>query len=124
MGYLFLAISVAALIMSAWSLIRKMNCKKKVWGVFVKNHPMSGRKKGTQYAPVFRYEADGKLMEETSFECFSESKLEFYSGESYLIYINEKKPKDFVIDRSYNKEDLVIFGAALLCTIVFAFFVI
>ena len=120
MGYIFLGISAVAFLMSAWSLIRKMNCKKEVWGVFVKNHPMSGKKKGTQYAPVFRYAANGGLLESTSFECFSLDKLDFCSGESYLIYVNEKNPADFVINRSYNKEDFVILGTSLICTIFFA----
>lgn len=97
-------------------LIWKSKCNKEITGTFMKFNvykSYSGYSVSTSYAPVFKYTYNNKEYESQTFEGFSKKIIDkFTYGKEYNIFINEKKPRKFVIDKKFRISYvfIIIFG--------------
>lgn len=72
----------------------KLRCNKKIEATYLKYNSYTstgGRGLVTKYAPVFKYNFDGKEYINQSFQLLSKKKIqEFIVGKNYNIIINKK----------------------------------
>ena len=105
----------------------KLRCNKKIEATYLKyNSYTSTGVRGlvTKYAPVFKYNFDGKEYINQSFQLLSKKKIqEFIVNKNYIIIINEKKPNKFVLNKSVEFTEILILlmGLFLLFPIVLEF---
>ena len=105
----------------------KLRCNKKIEATYLKYNSYTstgGRGLVTKYAPVFKYNFDGKEYINHSFQLLSKKKIqEFIVNKNYIIIINEKKPNKFVLNKSVEFTEILILlmGLFLLFPIVLEF---
>ncbi len=105
----------------------KLRCNKKIEATYLKYNSYTstgGRGLVTKYAPVFKYNFDGKEYINQSFQLLSKKKIqEFIVNKNYIIIINEKKPNKFVLNKSVEFTEILILlmGLFLLFPIVLEF---
>lgn len=105
----------------------KLRCNKKIKATYLKYNSYTstgGRGLVTKYAPVFKYNFDGKEYINQSFQLLSKKKIqEFIVNKNYIIIINEKKPNKFVLNKSVEFTEILILlmGLFLLFPIVLEF---
>lgn len=95
--------------------IRKLKSfKTEVRAVFVKYVPF--RYKGTvRYSPMFKYKFESTEIIKESFQRFDKKELPlFIKGKTYSVFINEKSPEQFVIDRKTSFWDILLVAVMLL----------
>ena len=105
----------------------KLRCNKKIEATYLKYNSYTstgGRGLVTKYAPVFKYNFDGKEYINQSFQLLSKKKIqEFIVNKNYIIIINEKKPNKFVLNKSVEFTEILILlmGLFLFFPIVLEF---
>ena len=105
----------------------KLRCNKKIEATYLKYNSYTstgGRGLVTKYAPVFKYNFDGKEYINQSFQLLSKKKIqEFIVNKNYIIIINEKKPNRFVLNKNVEFTEILILsmGLFLLFPIVLEF---
>lgn len=84
-------------------------CTKKIKGTYINANTYIGTYGISQYAPVFKYTYDDCTYEQQTIQTFSKRKImKFESGKEYTIYINEKKPKRYIVEKRFEWIDLII----------------
>ena len=90
----------------------KLRCNKKIEATYLKYNSYTstgGRGLVTKYAPVFKYNFDGKEYINQSFQLLSKKKIqEFIVNKNYIIIINEKKPNRFVLNKNVEFTEILI----------------
>lgn len=105
----------------------KLRCNKKIEATYLKYNSYTstgGRGLVTKYAPVFKYNFDGKEYINQSFQLLSKKKIqEFIVNKNYIIIINEKKPNRFVLNKNVEFTEILILlmGLFFLFPIVLEF---
>ena len=105
----------------------KLRCNKKIEATYLKYNSYTstgGRGLVTKYAPVFKYNFDGKEYINQSFQLLSKKKIqEFIVNKNYIIIINEKKPNKFVLNKSVEFTEILILlmGIFFLLTTILNF---
>lgn len=105
----------------------KLRCNKKIEATYLKYNSYTstgGRGLVTKYAPVFKYNFDGKEYINQSFQLLSKKKIqEFIVNKNYIVIINEKKPNKFVLNKNVEFTEILILlmGLFLLFPIVLEF---
>ena len=117
---IWLGAGIAFFLAGAWLVSRKLRCNKEVVGKFVRWDSMVPKKEGGEFAPVFEFELGDEWYSSRSFESFSLKKTEgmFRTDHYYKIFVNEKKPKDFVIARKLYWEDYWVFVFSAFCLLM------
>lgn len=97
------------------SRLRKVNSfKTEVRAVFVRNIPFSF-KGTTRFSPVFEYSFNSVEVKNRSFQQFDAKELPSYvPGNTYTIYIDEKNPENFVVNRRYLVWDILLTALMLM----------
>lgn len=83
-------------------------CKMETTGTYIKyNTVHNGR--GDTYEPVFRYYVKGEEFQGRCLTMLSLSNIQkqFVAGQTYTIYVNDKKPDSFVIYRKLPIENII-----------------
>ncbi|MBQ2937845.1 MAG: hypothetical protein IJE05_03060 [Clostridia bacterium] len=91
----------------------KLKCYKEIEAIYVKSNAYSSGTGGhglvTQYAPVFKYNFNGKEYEKQTFQTFSKKYIKnLIVGEKYNILIDERKPSRFVINKKSRNDEILI----------------
>ena len=90
----------------------KSKCNKKIEATYLKYNSYTstgGRGLVTKYAPVFKYNFDGKEYINQSFQLLSKKKIqEFTVNKNYNIIINEKKPSKFILYKKIEFTEILI----------------
>ena len=96
--------------------IKKLNgFKTEIRAEFVKIVPRWYFRGDSRCSPVFKYEFNSNEFEKESFQHFDKKELPaFVKGEIYSIYINEKNPEQFVIDRKISFWEVLLVVVLLL----------
>lgn len=84
-------------------------CKTEITGIFIKyNTVHNGR--GVTYEPVFRYYIEGEEFQGRCLNWMSLSNIQkkFTAGQTYMIYVNAKKPGYFVVYRKVQIQDIIV----------------
>ena len=113
MKLVFIVVALGLIGFGVWLLVQKLECKTKIEGKFIRSEQLASRGIGT-ITPVFRYQFASDEYECASMDSFCGKCNEnrFVEGESYSIYVNEKKPSRFVLTRKIQLDDisLVLMG--------------
>ena len=101
----------------------KSKCTTEVIGEFVKINTYISYGNGssnTSYAPVFKYKFNNTTYEKQTFQTFSKKYIEknFLVGKNYTIYINEKNPKTFIIEKKSQPSDWLILLLGMFFVII------
>jgi len=115
MEIILLFIGLYSIALSIFNFLKKINCQKPITGVFVKNHSIK-----SSYAPVFTYTFNNQEFTGQSFEAYMFKANKLKIGNTYTIFINEKKPKDFVLNKKIRFADIMVFIFGLL--FIFAYY--
>ena len=117
---IWFAAGIIFFLVGSWLVGRKLNCKTEVAGKFVRWDSMVPKKDGGDFAPVFEFEVGGEWYSSRSFESFSLKKTDgmFKTDCYYKIFVNEKKPKDFIVARKFYWEDYWVFVFAAFCLLM------
>lgn len=114
MMIIMIVIGIAIIVTGVLHINSVLACKAEVMGTYVKyNTVHSGH--GDTHEPVFRYhikgeEFQGRCMNKLSLE---EIQKQFVVGQSYTIYVNDKKPGYFVTNRKVPVQDVIFVVAGL-----------
>lgn len=95
-----IAISVVLIVTNILYTNAILACKVETTGTYIKyNTVHNGR--GVTYEPVFRYYVNGEGLQGRCMHGMSLSNIQkqFVVGHTYTIYVNDKKPDYFVINR-------------------------
>lgn len=102
--------------------IWKKGCTKEIKGTFIGSNMYkgySGYSVSEKYAPIFKYTYNDCIYEQQSFQVFSKRKImKFEYGKQYIIYINEKNPKRFIVEKKFEFIDLIILIFGILFILV------
>ncbi len=94
-------------------------CKMETDGTFIRFQPVLG------LPAFFEYEAGGKKYRGLSQSCNVEKyRNVFVEGERYRIYVNEKKPEQFVAARRIEPADVLTTGLGAVCVGVWLVFIV
>lgn len=115
--------AIGLIIFNGWSLYTRKHCTKEVQEVCLKRFFYKGRYNTKVFAPLMRYEINGKVYERTSIGASGSGSQWFWAiGKKYKIYVNEKNPKYFVFDHKIILEDfalgLIGFGGVVISLII------
>lgn len=91
----------------------KSKCHKKIEATYLKCNTYISGTGGhgliTQYAPVFKYRFNGKEYEKQTFQTFSKKAIkDLIVGKNYIILINEKNPKIFILNKKLEIAEIII----------------
>ena len=103
--------------------IRKITSfKTEVRAEYVKNTPFPYYRGNTRYSPVFKYKFESAEIIKESFQRFEKKALPlFEKGKTYTIFVNEKNPEQFVIERKTPFWDVLL--AVVMFLIGFSAFI-
>lgn len=94
-------------------------CKMETDGIFMRFQPVLG------FPAFFEYETGGRKYRGLSQSCNMEKyRNVFVEGECYRIYVNEKKPEQFVAARRIEPADILTTGLGLVCVCVWLIFIV
>ena len=93
-----------------------ITCNQPIRGIYRGYNRVSTGRGGPLYFPVFDYQVAGADFHEQSTEIVSKSKLkrEFVEGEWYEIYVNEKRPRMFIVTKRIHLRDVLVTMAGLI----------
>ncbi|MBQ8814357.1 MAG: hypothetical protein IJZ85_07680 [Lachnospiraceae bacterium] len=117
MKIISLIIALGLLSLGIWSFVQKMNCKKQIQGIYVRSDQCLSVGSNIS-TPVFCYEIASQRYEREAFEAFTgrKSTLKYVEGEAYPIYVNEKRPDFYVLEKTIKPDDfgLILVGIIIL----------
>ena len=86
----------------------KLKCNKKIKATFIKCKKY-GYGLCSRYAPIFKYDIDGKEYEFQTFQAFKKKYVKDYiNGEKYDILIWKDKPGTFIISKKVFCNEIII----------------
>lgn len=91
-----------------WAFVETGRCKKAIKGTFITTNRYSS-KSVTFHAPIFRYEVGGDSFQVQTMQSFTKRYIQknFEFGKEYTIFIDEKRPRFFVIKKSSGVKYLI-----------------
>lgn len=119
-----IAICIVLIVTNILHIKEILTCKVETTGTYIKyNTVHNGR--GVTYEPVFRYYVNGEEFQGCCMHGMSLSniKKQFVVGHTYTIYVNDKKPDYFIINRKAPLQSdigvligiIFLAGGLLLC---------
>ena len=114
----------SAFVCVSWSHIRSVKqCSEQVTGIYQGFNSYSGGKGSQSHAPVFRYQYNGKKFLRQCASTYPLSLLEkrMKPGEEYTIYIDPKKPTNFLLQKAGRSRihPFFLFGILIhLCRLI------
>lgn len=103
---------------------RTHQCNQKITGIFIGTNRYYGGKGQDGFAPVVRYSVNGQKYEKQTFQSFSKKyiQMNFAIGQECDIWINEKKPKCFIVSRKIQATYFVMvcIGIFIWLLVIFA----
>jgi len=111
----------SAFVCVSWSHIRSVKqCSEQVTGIYQGFNSYSGGKGSQSHAPVFRYQYNGKKFHRQCASTYPLSLLEkrMKPGEEYTIYIDPKKPTNFLLQKQVGAGYILFFLFGILIIFV------
>ena len=111
----------SAFVCISWSHIRSVKqCSEQVTGIYQGFNSYSGGKGSQSHAPVFRYQYNGKKFLRQCASTYPLSLLEkrMKPGEEYTIYIDPKKPTNFLLQKRVGAGYILFFLFGILIIFV------
>lgn len=114
-GVLSLGLGLLLAFTGVFRLRNVYACRLPVQGVYCSCN-MYVSKNAAQCAPVFEYTVDGQRIRTQSAEAMGRCELEkrYREGGSYEIFVDEKHPRFFVLQRRVHLFDIGLLASALL----------
>lgn len=121
----FLLIGIAMILYASVNLFKIFSCKKQIDAYCMgKDRRLAGFRRGRDSFWTFSYRYDGK-------DYYRESKLgvtvklhdSLVQGEKYSIYINEKNPQVYVVERKATITEIlyIVMGVIILGLAIFSY---
>lgn len=100
MKLIFMILGLFLFAMGLWYVVGTLRCRRAVQAVLEEALP-TGSREVKRYAPVFRYEAEGKEYRGACLQSFPGQVLQkqYLRGQSYTVYIDPAAPNRFVLRR-------------------------
>ena len=87
----------------------KLKCNKKIYATYLKFNIYEHHGMIYRYTPVFKYDVNGNKYENQALQSFSKKFTKnFVVGKKYVILINEKNPKKFIINKKIKIDEILI----------------
>ena len=98
-------------------------CNIETTGTFIKYNTVHNGREVT-YEPVFKYYVKGEEYQGRCLNAMSLSDIQkqFAAGQTYTIYVNNKKPGYFVVDRKVSIQNVIGILAGILFLIMGLFY--
>ena len=100
MKLIFIVLGLFLFAMGLWAVIGTLRCRVAVQAVLEEALP-TGSTEVKRYAPVFRYEVEGKEYRGACLQSFPGQVLRrrYLRGQSYTVYVDPAAPGRFVLRR-------------------------